>query len=789
MFHRARHRHVAWNSIQALLWLVLEVFILAAVTVPCNAVTVTGNFQDQFSQATAPQITFFPIWIPQGGSSTTLAVVREMYPRITNSAYSYSGNGAFALSNLVGGLYKVSASGAVQPIYIYAPPGTNSLPFNALITNGIIFTNGNYAILAPGTNIYFYTNGGTLTISSLGGGGGSTYVTNINTYTTNLTVQSNEFVNNSYITNLTVINDSTNLGQETDWTNASGIVLDFFSGGTSDDVRNFVFAGMKYWAEVATSNTFQLDGQQTAPAISVTNENGSVAFGGNIYTPSNVTAGTVIASLIPVSLITNVPLFYSNATGGFSATMNTNRLTGTNNSGQTFDLEFGTGAFTASALTDGGVLSAPLLGTSSGGTLENVSYASVTNGINAFVLAMGQILTNLFQPTNNNLTLFSALGSGPGVLTNSSATSTPTLSWVAVGGGGGGGGSSTFNNNQFFSGGTGPVTNLQTNQTFAALTLTQGITYGAGGTNAYPANGRTNMWGGGMLTNILNGATNIFYGGVSSKGYAIFLYPTGNVTTDTANAQAAFNFPDSVVIYMARGLYYWNQITFPAQADSPNRTLEVHGANAFPTGQDQATLGLVQVDGTGYTIISNNLTGGLWGQALIMPATTTGFNYTQVNMDKLIFLTPTNPSYGILNLSNTVGHNINIEVLNASEYVVTSPYPIIPTNTNAVAIYCAAQPNDGELDGCLISGYYWGIVAGDGTYLHNCFFFCCSNSILTGLAGQLGVVHNLYFDRLYEIECVNGITSGSNSPVNIHGSDWIVDYDAKRPGALGCSPS
>ena len=347
------------------------------------------------------------------------------------------------------------------------------------------------------------------------------------------------------------------------------------------------------------------------------------------------------------------------------------------------------------------------------------------------------------------------------------------------------GGGSTFNNNQFFSGGTGPVTNLQTNQTFAALTLTQGITYGAGGTNAYPANGRTNMWGGGMLTNILNGATNIFYGGVSSKGYAIFLYPTGNVTTDTANAQAAFNFPDSVVIYMARGLYYWNQITFPAQADSPNRTLEVHGANAFPTGQDQATLGLVQVDGTGYTIISNNLTGGLWGQALIMPATTTGFNYTQVNMDKLIFLTPTNPSYGILNLSNTVGHNINIEVLNASEYVVTSPYPIIPTNTNAVAIYCAAQPNDGELDGCLISGYYWGIVAGDGTYLHNCFFFCCSNSILTGLAGQLGVVHNLYFDRLYEIECVNGITSGSNSPVNIHGSDWIVDYDASDPAHWG----
>jgi hypothetical protein len=68
---------------------------------------------------------------------------------------------------------------------------------------------------------------------------------------------------------------------------------------------------------------------------------------------------------------------------------------------------------------------------------------SITNALNAFTRTMGQVLTNLFQPTNNNLTLLSELGSGPGVITNSSSTSTPSFSYVQVGGGGGGSGTVT----------------------------------------------------------------------------------------------------------------------------------------------------------------------------------------------------------------------------------------------------------------------------------------------------------------------------------------------------------
>ena len=58
--------------------------------------------------------------------------------------------------------------------------------------------------------------------------------------------------------------------------------------------------------------------------------------------------------------------------------------------------------------------------------------------------------------------LLAGVGNGPGVLTNTSSTSTPVLSWVPVGGGGGGGGGGAagpFNQSQF--NGTGGITNIK----------------------------------------------------------------------------------------------------------------------------------------------------------------------------------------------------------------------------------------------------------------------------------------------------------------------------------------
>ena len=152
--------------------------LLLLVGVACSAqVTLTGNFVDSFSAAFAPQVTFHPLQLYSTNGSTPLYVDRVLRPNTTNASYSYSTSGAFTVSNLVCGLWQVSAIGTSQSLYINAQLGTTLTNFNGILTNNFLYTNSGLSLVA-GSNIEFtFANGGVLTISSPGGGGGAAGVT------------------------------------------------------------------------------------------------------------------------------------------------------------------------------------------------------------------------------------------------------------------------------------------------------------------------------------------------------------------------------------------------------------------------------------------------------------------------------------------------------------------------------------------------------------------------------------------------------------------------------------
>ena len=185
----------------------------------------------------------------------------------------------------------------------------------------------------------------------------------------------------------------------------------------------------------------------TAGSLIITNLDVTNAFiGSNSYT-----AKTNFAGALQVTNATSLDAGKISTDGGGNLTV------GSSGSG---NVTVGNDLILYGTLTESALVGPGLVTVNSGGQFGVTDFtgtnSSALSGANTFV-SVG--------------TLLSSLGSGPGVLTNSSATSTPSLSWVAVGGGGGGGVTPAYSSQfQTVSLGTGTATNVTDYPTnFASL--------------------------------------------------------------------------------------------------------------------------------------------------------------------------------------------------------------------------------------------------------------------------------------------------------------------------------
>ncbi len=185
----------------------------------------------------------------------------------------------------------------------------------------------------------------------------------------------------------------------------------------------------------------------------------------------------------------------------------------------------------------------------------------------------------------------------------------------------------------------------------------------------------------------------------------------------------------------------------------------------------------------GYSVLRSTLTGGT-GTAAVFSAGNVGYNNISVFVEKLICLSPSNPSLTFWNLQNSQGGGFQDVMVWTDDWLGG----VVPTHSNS---YGVKMPGKGQSNytyvvGLSVRNYYTGIRYGELCFAKGLQVSVCIVGIELPAADFPSVIEQVYFNGVpYALRATGGI-----SPVDIldyshehypSDPDWATIYDLDDP--------
>lgn len=717
-------------------------------------VTVTGSLVDIFGVSTSPQVTFTPL---QGssvlGSGVILAAPRNVKPIA----------GAFTVTNMQNGTYRMTAAGVSSYLDIYVPTGSNTFTISELVTNKVVFLERGYisSLVRKGSNITITTNNAGqwneyITIASSGGGGGTGSPFD-GIYVTSLT-------NAGLTPDRLTYSDSDNVMASA--TIGSGLLfLNGVLSATASPITNYV-SSSTINGTALSGDIFTVFANANRPtngvSVSTVGQTTTVtiAHDTNVYaTFSQLTNQGQLGTNAFVSQVGNASNIASRVSGSFSQRW-------FDNSGNAQAYADSTGRFfLAGGLTSSGQTTLSGDTTLSGTTTvtgatdfqNGVDFSSVAGGFagGLFVAADGSLNTGHFGtiPTNG------FAGFLPAWSTNDPAT--------------------------YSAGGIGTV---KTNNINVATGVTS-LNFSSGATAVNAGGGQVNVTisGGGSGT----GTTNEVWVNVRDYG------ATGNgVTDDTAAIQAAIdasvttNAPKSVILYGSTGTYLisasitnaihsqisipqiasgegitnWVVVKFKGDCD-PQRAVGTQlGTGPFPSS------------GTVFKIVNTNISTKGGSTFATFPGTGVGgFNAVTPIFENITFVVDKNNNGTVLNFTNAVC--FKAKALSAHPPLVQDISSYCDTNSVFLASPNHLAGNMADLEDIDCIHFATGFSLGEHVTFKNLYAYNCITGITNGAGMVLRQSGFPVIGTGFEMSgCNYGIYGSESTCVN------IVGYKVERAG-------